>query len=74
MSNPPVSPGFQQGQTLPANQLNQIFMGKQDYLAITQPLGTNDTTVATTAFVFHNSGKIKQPEASDSATVGIEKH
>jgi hypothetical protein len=52
-SNPPISPGFVQGQTLPANQLNQLFMGKQDYPAITQPLGTSDTTIATTAFVNH---------------------
>jgi len=51
MSNPPVSPGFVPGQELIAAQLNQILMLKQDYPAVTMPPGTNDTTIATTAFV-----------------------
>jgi hypothetical protein len=51
MSNPPVSPGFADGQVLVASVLNGVLMAKQDYPAITQPQGTNDATIATTAFV-----------------------
>jgi hypothetical protein len=51
MSNPPASPGFIAGQVLTAAELNSALVAKQDYPAITQPPGTSDTTIATTAFV-----------------------
>jgi hypothetical protein len=51
MSTPPVSPGFVSNQVLEAEHLNQTFVAKQDWPAITEPPGTNDTSVATTEFV-----------------------
>jgi len=51
MSNPPTSPGFVDFQVLTAEELNQAFVAKQDYPAVTPSVGDNSTLVATTAFV-----------------------
>src|SRR5215469_731271 len=72
MSNPPTSPGFADGQVLLASALNGAFLAKQDYPAITQPQGTNDTTIATTAFVqnvlVHQSAPLNSPAFTGTPT------
>ena len=76
MSNPPASPGFVNYQQLTADELNNAFNAKQDYPAVTQPSGTSDTTIATTAFVMAALGGTSVspstiPPLMDSGAVGL---
>lgn len=50
--------GFVPGTTLPAASLNNTFGNKQDYPVLTQPLGTKNTTAASTAFVLQEEAFI----------------